>query len=68
MILFGSCLAAIGIAVLIIREIIRIQEENYDAQVHRKQQNSLRRFRKMQARDRNEPRYSAWWKSLGVGR
>ena len=36
--------------------------------IHRKQQDSLRRFHRMQARDRNEPKYTAWWKSLRIGR
>ena len=36
--------------------------------IHREQQEALKRFHKMQARDRNEPKYVAWWKALGIGR
>lgn len=41
---------------------------NHDDKAHAKRQASLKRFHKMQARDRYEPKYRAWWKSWGIGR
>lgn len=42
------------------------QDEHY--KVHKAQQDALKRHHKMMARDRDEPRITAWWKSLRIGR
>jgi hypothetical protein len=35
--------------------------------IHKAQQDALRLHHKMMAMDKNEPKYQAWWRSLGIG-
>jgi O-antigen ligase len=45
-----------------------VTERSLDEIIHANQQASLKRFHRMQARDRREREHRAWWKSLGIGK
>ena len=45
----------------------RDEAEERRQRIRQHQQAALKRYHNMQARDRREREYTAWWRSLGIG-